>query len=75
MLSQVIYPSFRNPRIEPLTGREQEVLFHVAEGLNSREIADMLFMIFGTVKLHIYVKLGVRNQVEAASHAQELSLL
>lgn len=71
-------PKFRQSLVEPLTEREQEVLFLVAEGLKNREIAERLFVTLGTVKSHvnsIYGKLDVRNRVEAVARARELSLL
>ena len=66
------------PLIEPLSDREIEVLQLIAEGFTNPEIASRLFLSQNTVKVHtrnIYGKLGVHNRTQAASRAQELSLL
>ena len=48
--------------IEPLSGREIEVLELIAEGLTNQEVASRLFLSLHTIKAHtrnIYSKLGV----------------
>jgi LuxR family maltose regulon positive regulatory protein len=72
--------SVRRPSsiIEPLSGRELEVLHLIAEGLSNREIAERLFLALSTVKVHtrnIYGKLGVHSRTQAVTRAQELDLL
>jgi len=72
---------FSNPRagtraqpIEPLTGREEEVLATVARGRTNAEIADDLYISLSTVKTHLASlmnKLGARNRVEIAMWAYE----
>ncbi|MGI9595380.1 MAG: response regulator transcription factor, partial [Acidimicrobiales bacterium] len=60
--------------IEPLTGREEEVLATVARGRTNIEIADELHISLSTVKTHLaslMVKLGARNRVEIAMWAYE----
>ena len=60
--------------IEPLTGREEEVLLTVASGRTNAEIADELYISLSTVKTHLaslMSKLGVRNRVEIAIWAYE----
>ncbi|MFN0028758.1 MAG: response regulator [Acidimicrobiales bacterium] len=60
--------------IEPLTGREEEVLLTVARGRTNAEIADELYISLSTVKSHLASlmnKLGARNRVEIAMWAYE----
>jgi len=64
--------------VEPLSERELDVLYLIAEGKKNKEIAEDLIIVLGTVKAHInniYGKLGVRSRVEAISRARELGLL
>jgi DNA-binding NarL/FixJ family response regulator len=54
--------------IKPLSERELEVLRLLANGLNNRDIAAILFISEGTVKTHvehIIGKLGVSDRVQA----------
>lgn len=58
--------------LEGLSDREVEVLTHLGEGLNNREIADTLFITEGTVKNHVsnvIQKLGLRDRTQAAIYA------
>jgi DNA-binding NarL/FixJ family response regulator len=64
--------------IEQLTGRELEVLEHVAAGARNREIASTLNVSIKTVEFHlrnILGKLGVRSRTEAVVRAWQLDLL
>ena len=64
--------------VEPLTGREVEVLRLLAAGLSNQEIAERLYLSAGTVKTHthnLYGKLGVRTRTQAIARAQELKLI
>ena len=64
--------------IEPLTARELELLALVATGTINREIAERLFISYGTVRRHlnnIYGKLGVNGRSQAILKAQELNLV
>jgi LuxR family maltose regulon positive regulatory protein len=64
--------------IEPLSGRELEVLHLMAAGCSNREIANELVIAIGTVKRHtatIFDKLDVRNRTEAVTRARQLGLL
>ena len=64
--------------IEPLTGRELEVLNLIAVGRTNQEIARQLIVSPGTVKAHtasIYRKLDVANRTEAVARARQLGLL
>ena len=63
---------------EPLTGREQEILRLMSEGLSNQEIAASLVVATSTVKSHInhlYGKLGAQRRTQAVSVARELGLL
>lgn len=58
----------------PLTERELEVLELVADGRNTKEIADELSIKTGTVRNYISTildKLGVTNRIEAITHYKE----
>ncbi len=64
--------------VEPLSGREIEVLQLIAAGLSNREIADRLVIATGTVKRHInniYGKLDVRSRTQAVARSRDLGLL
>ena len=64
--------------VEPLSGREREVLGLVAAGRPNRAIGEELFVGLDTVKRHvshIFVKLGVANRTEAVARARVLGLL
>jgi LuxR family maltose regulon positive regulatory protein len=68
----------RQPLVEPLTGREIEVLRLLAERLSNREIGRRLFISVPTVKSHtrsIYGKLGVHDREEAVARARSLAIL
>jgi LuxR family maltose regulon positive regulatory protein len=64
--------------VEPLSGRERQVLQLMGEGRSHREIAAALVVTINTVKKHaanIYGKLGVHSRTQAVVRAQELGLL
>ena len=64
--------------IDPLTGRESEVLQLLAEGQSNKEIADALFIEVSTVKwfnAQIYSKLDVKNRKQAVIRARTIGLL
>jgi DNA-binding NarL/FixJ family response regulator len=63
---------------EPLSPREREVLYLLAQGQTNREIAEHLTVSVSTVKIHvehILAKLGVSDRTQAAVRAIELGLL
>ena len=73
---------FRGPEgpavIEPLTGREQEVLSRVAQLMSTAEIANELCISVNTVKTHlksVHRKLAVAHRREAVRRARQLKLL
>lgn len=58
----------------PLTEREMEVLELVADGRNTKEIAEKLRITTGTVRNYISTildKLDVTNRIEAITHSKE----
>ena len=63
--------------IEPLTVREREVLMHMGQGLNQREIARLLHISPATVatyRQHIYAKWGVNRSLSAVLAGHEAGL-
>jgi DNA-binding NarL/FixJ family response regulator len=64
--------------IEPLSGRELEILSLIAKGDSNKEIAAALLIAEGTVKNHvtnILGKLAVRDRTQAALKGVELGLI
>src|SRR5215471_8097068 len=64
--------------IDPLTGRELQVLAMLAEGTPNQAIAKELFVTVFTVKKHvshILGKLGAANRTEAVARARDLGLI
>jgi len=56
-----------------LTERETDVLLLISQGLRNEEIANKLFISVSTIKTHtrnIFVKLDVRNRIEAVRKTQ-----
>ncbi len=67
-------PAVPSQPVEPLTGREEQVLALVARGRTNAEIAAELYVGLSTVKSHVaslMTKLGVRNRVEIAMWAHD----
>lgn len=72
------HQDFADGREPCLTGREIEVLRHVAAGETSREIGRVLFISENTVKNHIrniLDKLGLHSRSEAVLYAVRESLI
>ena len=66
------------PSTPKLSGREEEVLYLLADGLGTGEIAAQLFMSESTAKTHIthiYQKLGATNRAQALVTAMRAGLL
>jgi LuxR family maltose regulon positive regulatory protein len=64
--------------VDPLTGRELEVLEMLAAGRSNQAIARELVVTLDTVKKHVghvLAKLGAANRTEAVTRARELSLI
>jgi len=64
--------------VEPLTGRELEVLGMLAAGRSNQAIAAELVVTPDTVKMHVsrvLGKLGAGNRTEAAGRARQLGLI
>ena len=64
--------------VEPLTGRELEVLEMLAAGRSNQAIAGQLFVSLDTVKKHVghvLGKLGAANRTEAVARARQLGLI
>jgi LuxR family maltose regulon positive regulatory protein len=64
--------------VEPLTGRELEVLEMLAAGWSNQAIAGQLFVSLDTVKKHVghvLGKLGAANRTEAVARARQLGLI
>jgi LuxR family maltose regulon positive regulatory protein len=66
-----------SPLVEPLSGREMEVLQLLAQGCADKRIAETLVIAPQTVHKHlknIYGKLNVHSRLEATLRARELGL-
>jgi LuxR family maltose regulon positive regulatory protein len=64
--------------VEPLTGRELEVLQRIAAGDSNGAIAEKLVITVSAVKKHtgnIFGKLGVSSRTQAVARARQLGLL
>jgi LuxR family maltose regulon positive regulatory protein len=64
--------------VEPLSGREIEVLKLIESGLSNQEIASRLYLSITTVKRHIsniYAKLDVKNRTQAVGRGKEIGIL
>jgi LuxR family maltose regulon positive regulatory protein len=64
--------------VEPLTGREQEVLEHMSTHLSYPEIAAVLYVSTNTVKTHtraVFRKLAVSRRADAVARARYYGLI
>ena len=70
--------SGRPPELEGLSGRELDVMRHLARGLSNQEIGARLFLARDTVKTHVghvLAKLGLRDRAQAIVMAYETGLI
>jgi non-specific serine/threonine protein kinase len=66
-----------SPVVEPLTGREMEILALISRGYSNREISEELVVTPGTVKWYnkqIYRKLGVNSRTKAVVKANKAGI-
>ncbi len=64
--------------LNPLSDRELDVLYLIADGMTNKEIGEQLFISVNTVKTHvlrIYEKLDVQNRTAAAVKANSLQII
>ncbi|WP_068776392.1 response regulator transcription factor [Paenibacillus sp. FJAT-26967] len=70
-------PPHSSQSLPPLTNREHEIVLHVAEGYNNRQIAGKLLISENTVKNHmknIFEKLQIDNRVQLTAYAVKQGL-
>ena len=61
-----------------LTFKQKQVLFHLARGLQNKEIAEAMNLSVSTIKLHvsgILLRLNVKTRTAALVKAQKLGLI
>jgi two-component system, NarL family, response regulator len=66
-----------NP-VNPLTQREQEILLLLSEGQTNQEIANILYITSGTVRVHVHAilhKLEARDRNQAVTIAMQKGLI
>lgn len=71
-LNRETMPNAVDERVETLTEREKDICHHLAQGLNNREIGEVLFISEGTVKNNITKildKLTLRDRTQLALFA------
>lgn len=67
-----------DPRFDALTPREREVLFLLAQGLGTEQMADMLSISPTTIRNHVHnvlSKLEVHSRLEAVAYAYQQGLI
>jgi LuxR family transcriptional regulator, maltose regulon positive regulatory protein len=73
-----VAPSSAPTLLEPLSGREQQILLFLGDGISNRDMAARLFVSENTVKFHlknIYQKLAVGSRLQAISKARRLGMV
>ncbi|NJL61584.1 MAG: response regulator transcription factor [Methylacidiphilales bacterium] len=64
--------------VNPLTQREQEILLLLSEGQTNQEIANVLYIASGTVRVHVHAilhKLEARDRIQAVTIAMQKGLI
>ena len=67
-------PAELTARLDRLTGREREVLMHIARGLSNADIATRMYLGEATVRTHVghvFAKIGARDRAQAVVFAYE----
>jgi DNA-binding NarL/FixJ family response regulator len=67
-------PAELTARRDRLTGREREVLVHIARGLSNADIAAKMYLGEATVRTHVghvFAKIGARDRAQAVVFAYE----
>jgi DNA-binding NarL/FixJ family response regulator len=67
-------PAELTARLDRLTGREREVLMHIARGLSNADIAAKMYLGEATVRTHVghvFAKIGGRDRAQAVAFAYE----
>jgi DNA-binding NarL/FixJ family response regulator len=67
-------PAELTARLDRLTGREREVLMHIARGLSNADIAAKMYLGEATVRTHVghvFAKIGARDRAQAVVFAYE----
>jgi DNA-binding NarL/FixJ family response regulator len=67
-------PTELTHRLELLTGREREVLTHLARGLSNADIAAKMYLGEATVRTHVghlFAKIGARDRAQTVVFAYE----
>lgn len=78
LLAQNNQPKIYNSPFPKLSRREEEILTFILDELTTKEIADKLFISFGTVETHrrnIMIKLGVKNTAGLVRVALEYNII
>ena len=74
----MVTPNYHLVGVDSLSERELTILRLMAEGLNSREIADRLYLSVKTIRWYlkgVYSKLDVHSRSQAIARAKKLQLL
>src|SRR5579883_3339740 len=76
--SKPAQPAEQAALVEPLSDREREVLYLLAQGHSNQQMARQLVVAVSTIKTHvhhIFAKLQASDRLQAVNRARELGLL